>query len=65
MLSYPAQYCFVEHVSTSNTYSEKADSIDILYGDDTVRDIAQASEILDLNALTRKPQKIYLFSYRL
>ena len=60
-----AQYCFVEHVSTSNTYSEKADSIDILYGDDTVRDIAQASEILDLNALTRKPQKIYLFSYRL
>jgi HD superfamily phosphohydrolase len=60
-----AQYCFVEHVSTSNTYSEKADSIGILYGDDTVRDIAQASEILDLNALTRKPQKIYLFSYRL
>ena len=60
-----AQYCFVEHVSTSNTYSEKADSIGILYGDDTVRDIAHASEILDLNALTRKPQKIYLFSYRL
>lgn len=60
-----AQYCWTEHVSTSNTYSEKADSIDILYSDGTVRDIADASEILDLEALTRKPRKLYLFKYRL
>ena len=60
-----AQYCWTEHVSTSNTYSEKADSIDILYSDGTVRDIATASEILDLEALTRKPRKLYLFKYRL
>ena len=60
-----AQYCWAEHVSTSNTYSEKADSIDILYSDGTVRDIADASEILDLEALTRKPRKLYLFKYRL
>ena len=58
-------YLWSEHVSTSNTYSEKADSIDILYSDGTVRDIAQASEILDLAALTRKPTKRYLFKYRL
>jgi HD superfamily phosphohydrolase len=60
-----ASYCWAEHVSTSNTYSEKADSIDILYSDGTVRDIAEASEILDLQALTRKPTKRYLFKYRL
>lgn len=59
-----ATYLWSEHVSTSNTYSEKADSIDILYSDGTVRDIAEASEILDLQALTRKPIKRYLFKYR-
>lgn len=59
-----ADYFFVEHVSTSNTYSEKDDSIDILYRDGTVHDIAAASEILDLELLTRKPKKIYLFQFR-
>ena len=33
--------------------------------DGTVRDIAEASEILDLKALTRKPIKRYLFKYRI
>jgi len=60
-----AHYLWTEHVSTSNTYSEKADSIGILYNDGTVRDIAEASEILDLKALTYKPVKRYLFKYRL
>lgn len=60
-----AQYMWSEHVSTSNTYSEKADSIDILYSDGRVRDIAEASEILDLEALTRKPIKRYIFKYRM
>lgn len=59
-----AHYFFVEHVSTNSTYSEKDDSIDILYQDGTVKDIASASEILDLKALTRKPRKQYLFQFR-
>lgn len=59
-----AAYMWSEHVSTSNTYSEKADTIDILYSDGTVRDIAEASEILDLESLTRKPEKRYLFKFR-
>ena len=59
-----AEYMWSEHLSTSNTYSEKADSIGILYNDGTVRDIAEASEILDLASLTRKPTKRYLFKYR-
>ena len=60
-----AEYMWSEHISTSNTYSEKDDSIDILYSDGTVRDIADASEILDLEALTRKPKKLYIFKYRI
>lgn len=59
-----ARYFFVEHVSTNRTYSEREDSIDILYHDGSVRDIAEASEILDLRSLTRKPKKLYLFTYR-
>ena len=56
-----AEYFFVEHVSTSNTYSEKGEAIDILYKDGSVRDIAEASEMLNMETLTYKPQKIYLF----
>ena len=56
-----ASYFFVEHISTSNTYSEKGEAIDILYKDNTVRDIAEASDMLNMENLTFKPQKRYLF----
>ena len=56
-----AQYCFVEHISTSNTYSEKGESIGIFFKDGSVRDIAEASDMLNLETLTFKPQKRYLF----
>ena len=59
-----AHYFFVEHITTSNTYSEKDDSIDILYKDGTVRDIGTASEILDIKLLIRKPQRLYLYQFR-
>lgn len=59
-----AHYFFVEHVTTSNTYSEKDDSIDILYPDGDVKDIGTASEILDVKLLTKKPKKLYLFQFR-
>ncbi len=57
-----ADYFFVEHISTSNTYSEKGEAIDILYKDGSVRDIAEASDMLKMETLTYKPQKRYLFS---
>lgn len=59
-----AHYFFAEHVTTSNTYSEKDDSIDILYPDGDVKDIGAASEILDVKLLTKKPKKLYLFQFR-
>lgn len=59
-----AEYFYSEHISTSNTYSEKDDSIDILYNDGLVRNIAEASEMLNLQTLTYKPRKLYLFYYQ-
>ena len=59
-----AKFFYEEHVSTSNTYSEKDDSIDILYNDGTVRNIAEASDMLNLQTLTYKPKKQYLFYYQ-
>lgn len=56
-----AHYFFVEHVSTSNTYSEKGEAIGILYKDGMVKDIAEASDMLNMESLTFKPQKRYLF----
>lgn len=56
-----AEYFFVEHISTSNTYSEKGEAIDILDKDGSVRDIADASDMLNMETLTYKPQKRYLF----
>lgn len=56
-----ATYFFVEHISTSNTYSENGEPIGILFKDGTVKDVAEASDMLDMEALTFKPQKRYLF----
>jgi HD superfamily phosphohydrolase len=59
-----AEYFFIEHISTSNTYSEKGETIGILFKDGSVRDIADASEMLNMETLTYKPQKRYLFKLK-
>lgn len=58
-----AEFFFVEHVSTSNTYSENGESIGIFFKDGSVRDIAEASDMLNMETLTYKPQKRYLFRW--
>ena len=60
-----SKFFFEEHISTSNTYSEKGEAIDILYKDGEVRDIADASDMLSMESLTFKPQKRYLFRMKL
>jgi hypothetical protein len=62
--SQEAEYFFIEHISTSNTYSEKGETIGILFKDGSVRDIADASEMLNMETLTYKPQKRYLFKLK-
>ncbi len=53
------------HSSVTNTYSAKDDSIDILYPDGSIRDIADASDMLNLQVLTKTVEKHYLFYYKL
>lgn len=53
------------HSSVTNTYSAKDDSIDILYPDGTIRDIADASDMLNLQVLTKRVEKHYLFYYKI
>jgi hypothetical protein len=43
-------------------YSEKDDSIDILYKDGTVKDISRASDMLNIELLSKKVVKHY-FAY--
>ena len=46
-------------------YSPDEDSIDILYKDGTIRDITEASELLNVQLLSRKVSKYYLCYQRL
>ena len=55
---------FVYHSSVTNAYSAKDDSIDILFQDGTIRDIAEASDMLNLQVLTKIVEKHYLFYYK-
>ena len=46
-------------------YNPEDDSIGILYGDGTVKDIAKASEILNVQLLSKKIRKYYLCYHRI
>jgi HD superfamily phosphohydrolase len=55
--------CFIssDNLST-DMYSEKDDSIDILYKDGSVKDISRASDMLNIELLSKKVVKYY-FAY--
>lgn len=59
-----AEYFFAEHVIQSRAYSASDDSIDILYPDGTIRNIADASDMWNLKELTTKVQHNYLYYYK-
>ena len=50
---------------TTDTYSSSDDTINILMKDGTIRDIAEASDMLNISVLTRKVQKHYFCYYKL
>lgn len=60
-----ARYFFGPHTVSTDTYSPKDDSIGILYKDGTIKDIADASDMLNIQVLTKKVEKHYLFYYPL
>ncbi|MEI6752485.1 MAG: HD domain-containing protein [Paludibacter sp.] len=60
-----ASYFMGEEIVTTDTYSPEDDSINILYKDGTVKDIADASDMLNINVLTKKVEKYYYCYLRL
>ncbi len=55
-----AHYMMSLNTIQKDMYSIDDDSIDILYKDGTIRDISQASEILNVALLSKKVRKYYL-----
>ena len=45
-------------------YSQEDDSIDIMFKDGTIRDIAYASDMLNISTLSKKVKKYYICSPR-
>jgi uncharacterized protein len=60
-----AGYFIDTQLITTDTYNNKADSINILYKDGTIKDIADASDMLNIGVLTKKVEKYYFFYYKL
>lgn len=57
-----ARYLVTLHPVSAYTYRPKADSIKVMYGNDEIKDISDASDILNLTLLS-KHEKKYYFGY--
>lgn len=60
-----ARYFMADETVSTDTYSPKDDTINILMKDGTIKDIAEASDMLNISVLTRKVQKHYFCYYKL
>ena len=60
-----AHYLMSVNTIYKDMYAVDDDSIDILYKDGTIRDITQASEILNVELLSKKVRKYYLCYLRM
>lgn len=58
-------YFFSETTVEKDMYSIEDDSIEIIYNDGTIKNIADASDMLNLSVLSRKVKKYYVCYYRL
>lgn len=54
------RYFYAIHPIEKNMYDEKDDSIDIIYKDGTIKNIAEASDMLNISLLSKKIRKYYL-----
>ncbi len=60
-----AHYFYGVHTVSTDTYSPDDDSIGILYKDGTIKDIADASDMLNIQVLSKRVEKHYFFYYPL
>lgn len=58
-----ARFLYSIHSVSKDTYSPEDDQIDILFRDGTTKDIAEASDMLNLQILTKHVEKHYLFYF--
>ncbi|MDP4238137.1 MAG: HD domain-containing protein [Bacteroidota bacterium] len=60
-----AEYFMGDETVSTDTYSPEDDNINILYKDGTIKDIAEASDMLNISILTKKVEKHFFCYYRL
>jgi len=60
-----AAYFMGEEIVSTDTYSPEDDNINILYKDGTIKDIADASDMLNIAVLTKKVEKYYYCYFRI
>lgn len=60
-----AQYFMGDEVVSTDTYSPEDDNINILMKDGSIKDIAEASDMLNIQVLTKKVQKHFFCFYKL
>jgi HD superfamily phosphohydrolase len=60
-----AQYFMGVEVVSTDTYSPEDENINILFKDGTVKDIADASDMLNIQVLTKKVEKYFLCYYKI
>jgi hypothetical protein len=54
-----AAYFLGEEIVSTDTYTPQDDNINILYKDGSIKDIADASDMLNITVLTKKVEKHY------
>ena len=62
--AHEAEFFYSPHTITSHTYSAADDQIDILYPNGDIRNIADASDMWSMAALTRKVERNYIYYYQ-
>jgi len=60
-----AEYFMGDETVSTDTYSQEDDNINILYKDGTIKDIAEASDMLNISVLTKKVEKHFFCYYRI
>ena len=60
-----AEYFMGDETVSTDTYSPEDDNINILYKDGSIKDIADASDMLNISVLTKKVEKHFFCYYRL
>jgi len=60
-----AKYFMGDEIVSTDTYSPEDDNIKILMKDGSIKDIAEASDMLNIQVLTKKVQKHYFCYYKI